>query len=369
MNDIFAPIPAEVDKVSPASSPTGQALRFLLRRYPVWPIVDFLSKKTVPKHKHSIWYTMGGLALFFFAVQLITGILLMIYYQPSQPWGSVQKIVNEVPFGNVIRSIHHWSANLMVFTLFVHMFSAFFMKAYRMPREFTWLTGAGLFGLTLLFGFSGYLLPWDELSFFATRVGINEMEKAPIVGPFIAELVLGGTDVSIATIGRMYALHVVVLPLVVLSLIGLHLLFVQIQGMSEPDSFRALPPEKKKYEKFFFDYLLSEVPLWFAAFAILILLSTVLPRALGPEADPTGAAPIGIKPEWYFLSQYQALKLVPASMELLGVLAMGLAPLAIAIVPFIDREIPSRRIGRLVTLAGVGALLGLVVFTIWGWLS
>jgi cytochrome b6 len=195
------------------------------------------------------------------------------------------------------------------------------------------------------------------------------MEKAPVIGTFLAELIKGGEDVSIATIGRFYTLHVTVLPLVVLSLIGIHLLFIQIQGMSEPDAFRALPAGKKKYDKFFFDYLLSEIPLWLCAMVVLVLLATILPRALAPEADPTAAAPLGIKPEWYFLSQYQALKLFPGSLELVGLVVIGAAPLAALAVPFIDREIPSGKVGRLVTWAGVAALVGLVVLTIWGWLS
>ena len=366
----LAPIPPEaIAALPPETTLAGRAARGLLARFPVWPVIAFLSHKSVPKHKHSGWYAVGGIALFFFVVQIVTGILLMVYYRPSQPWQSVQRIVNEVPYGNVMRSIHHWAANLMVLTLFVHMFSTFFMKAYRAPREGTWLTGLGLLGLTMVFGFSGYLLPWDDLSFFATRVGISEVEKAPGVGMWLANLVRGGGDVTVDTIGRFYPLHVVVMPLLVLALVTVHLLFVQVQGMSAPDSYYELPPEKQKSVSFFGDYLFAEIPVWLLMGALLAFLATFFPRGLAPEADPTAPAPLGIKPEWYFLSQYQALKLFPGKLEMLGQALLGGIPLVAFVLPLIDRAIPADRRGRWVTWLGVVALASLVGLTLWGWLS
>jgi cytochrome b6 len=370
MSEPLFPIPSEAnDALPPPNTLSGRAARALLGRFPVWPIIDFLSHKSVPKHKHSAWYAMGGIALFYFVVQLVTGILLMVYYRPSEPWQSVQRIVAEVPYGNVIRSLHHWAANLMILTLFLHLFSTFFMKAYRAPREGTWLTGLALMGMVMAFGFSGYLLPWDDLSFFATRVGIAEIEKAPGIGTFIADLVRGGTDVTVDTIGRFYPLHVVVLPLVVLGLISLHLLFVQIQGVSAPDSYYEQPPEKRKSMKFFGEFLISEIPVWLAMGALLAFLATFFPRGLAPEADPTAAAPPNIKPEWYFLSQYQALKLFPGKLEHLGQLILGGIPLLAVALPFIDRARPADKRGKIVSIAGWVAVAGLIAMTVWGWLS
>jgi quinol-cytochrome oxidoreductase complex cytochrome b subunit len=370
MNEPLSPItPEALAKLPPESTPAGRAARALLARFPVWPVIAFLGQKSVPKHRHSVWYTVGGIALFFLVVQIITGILLMVYYRPSQPWQSVQRIVNEVPYGNVIRSVHHWAANLMILTLFVHMFSTLLLKAYRVPREGTWWTGLGLLGLTMLFGFSGYLLPWDDLSFFATRVGISEVEKAPYVGTWIANLARGGSDVTVDTIGRFYPLHVVVLPLLVLAVVSVHLLFIQIQGMSAPDSYHALPPEKQESTSFFGDYLFAEIPVWLLMGALVAFLATFFPRGLSPEADPTAPAPAGIKPEWYFLSQYQALKLFPGKLELVGQALLGGIPLLAFVLPFVDRAIPADRRGRAVTWLGVLALVGLVAMTIWGWLS
>jgi quinol-cytochrome oxidoreductase complex cytochrome b subunit len=370
MDTQLADIPADAEGRLPAADTrAGKAARAVLGRYPVWPIIDFLGKKSVPKHRHSAWYAMGGIAMFFFVVQIITGILLMVYYRPSQPWQSVQRIVTEVPFGNMIRSIHHWAANLMVLTLFLHLFSTFFMKAYRRPREATWLTGLGLFGLTMAFGFSGYLLPWDDLSFFATRVGISEIEKAPGLGMWLANLARGGSDVTVDTIGRFYPLHVVVLPLTVLGLLTVHLLLVQIQGVSAPDSYWKKPPEERKSVSFFGHFLIGELPIWLFMAALLCGLATFFPRVLAPEADPTAPAPWGIKPEWYFLSQYQALKLFPGKLEHLGQVVLGGLPAVALMIPFLDRSIPADKRGRLISRAGIAAVVGLVVMTIWGWLS
>src|SRR5437762_9966149 len=143
-----------------------------------------LRDKTVPIHRHTIWYYFGGMTLFLFSVQVGTGILLLLYYRPSAEtaFESVQFIVTEVQFGWLIRSVHSWSANLMIATLFIHMFSVYFMSAYRKPRELTWLSGVLLLLLAVGFGFSGYLLPWNKLAFFATKLGTEIAGVIPLVG-------------------------------------------------------------------------------------------------------------------------------------------------------------------------------------------
>src|SRR5271169_5460907 len=132
-----------------------------------------LRKKTVPRHRLSYWYFLGGITLFLFVIQVLTGILLLLYYRSgaNEAYESVQFIMTQVPFGWLIRSIHSWSANLMIGAAFVHLFSVFFLKSYRSPRELTWMSGVLLFVLAMGFGFSGYLLPWNKLSYFATKVG------------------------------------------------------------------------------------------------------------------------------------------------------------------------------------------------------
>ena len=154
------------------------------------------------------------MTLFLFMVQVSTGILLLLYYRPSaeEAFESVQFLMAEVQFGWLIRSIHAWAANLMIFTLFVHLFSVLLLKAYRPPREVTWFSGVALLGLAMGFGFTGYLLPWNELAYFATKVGTEITGAVPVVGPFLGRLLRGGDDVTGATLTRFYGIHVAILP-------------------------------------------------------------------------------------------------------------------------------------------------------------
>src|SRR5689334_13590445 len=163
-------------------------------RLAVTAVAEIARKKEVPLHRHSIWYYLGGMTLFLFGVQVVTGILLLLYYRPSatEAYESVQFIVSQVPFGWLIRNMHSWSANLLIGLAFAHFISVFFLKSYRTPREMTWLSGILLLFLMLGFGFSGYLLPWNELSFFATKVGTGIAGSVPLVGHFSLRLLRGG---------------------------------------------------------------------------------------------------------------------------------------------------------------------------------
>jgi quinol-cytochrome oxidoreductase complex cytochrome b subunit len=189
-------------------------------------VMPFMRKKEVPVHRHSFWYYLGGMALFLFGLQVATGILLLFYYRPSAEgaYESVQFLMANVEFGWLIRSIHAWGANLLILVVWVHLFSVLLLKAYRPPRELTWMTGAGLLFVALGMGFTGYLLPWNTLAFFATRVGTEIPGVMPIVGPFIRNVLRGGDDVSGATLTRFYALHVSVLPAIMFMLVSLQVL-------------------------------------------------------------------------------------------------------------------------------------------------
>ena len=153
----------------------GKLYKWFDGRVDLEGLESFLRHKTVPDHRHSIWYYLGGMTLYLFIVQVITGILLLLYYKPTaeSAYESVQYIMTEVPFGWLVRSIHSYGANLFIGCAFVHMFSVFLMKAYRKPRELTWITGALLLFLAMGFGFSGYLLPWNQLAYLATNVGTS----------------------------------------------------------------------------------------------------------------------------------------------------------------------------------------------------
>ena len=173
-----------------------------------------LRKKTVPAHDLSYWYFLGGITLFLFGIQVCTGILLLLYYRPSanEAFESVQYIMTRVQFGWLVRSIHSWAANLMIFTAFCHMFSVLFLGAYRKPRELTWITGMLLLFLAMGFGFSGYLLPWNTLAFFATKVGTEITGQVPLIGHGLKVFLRGGEDVTGATLTRFFGFHVALLP-------------------------------------------------------------------------------------------------------------------------------------------------------------
>ena len=338
----------------------------------------FIEEKGVPIHTQKIWYYLGGMTLFLFMVQVASGILLLLYYRPSagEAYESVQFIVTQVQFGWLIRNIHSWSANLLILAAFAHMFSVFFLKAYRKPRELTWISGAFLLFLMLGFGFSGYLLPWNELSFFATKVGTSITGAVPIVGPPLVRFLRGGDDVTGATLSRFYALHVAILPATATMLVALHLLFVQRQGMSVPIKIlrRLKPGERLKQMRFFPDYILRDVLVWYIAIALLAALAAFYPWELGKKADAFAAVPAGIRPEWYFLAMFHTLKLLPSHIlgiegEKLGVMTFGVAAALLVAVPFLDRRASREEPSPVLTVIGVLALIYLIVFTIVGYMA
>ena len=335
----------------------------------------FVAEKGVPVHTQKVWYYLGGMTLFLFGVQVFTGILLLLYYRPSsaEAYESVQFIVTQVQFGWLIRNVHSWSANLLIGLAFAHFFSVFFLKSYRKPRELTWVSGILLLFLMLGFGFSGYLLPWNELSFFATKVGTGIAGAVPIIGHFSLRLLRGGDDVTGATLSRFYGLHVAVLPAITAALVGLHLLFVQRQGMSVPLSVekKLKPGAKLPQMPFFPNYILRDVLAWYVVIAVLAALAAFYPWELGTKADPFAPVPPGIRPEWYFLAMFHTLKLVPPHVlgiegERLGVLAFGLAAAFLVFVPFLDRRASRGQSSPVFTIAAVLGLVYLVVFTIIG---
>jgi cytochrome b6 len=334
---------------------------------------EFLRHKRVPIHRHTIWYYLGGMALFLFIIQVLTGILLLMYYRPtaSGAFESVQFIMTQVKFGWLIRSIHSWSANLMILIIFVHMFSVFFMKAYRKPRELTWVTGMLLMFVVLAFGFSGYLLPWNTLAFFATKVGTDMAGFVPIIGNWIRVFLRGGNDVTGATLTRFFGFHVAVLPGIATLLIAVHLLLVQKLGMSVPPGVERKIKEGKVPERsmpFFPNFLLRDMMGWYSALGVLGGLAAIFPWELGTKANPFASAPAGIHPEWYFLFMFQTLKYLPSKVgfidgELIGLTIFGLAGALWLIIPFIDRKAGFGRFTRFVTGLGVFALGYIIVLS------
>jgi len=330
-------------------------------------------KKEIPVHRHTVWYYLGGMTLFLFMVQVFTGILLLLYYRPSaeEAFESVQFLMAEVQFGWLIRSVHAWAANLMIFTLFVHLFSVLLLKAYRPPREVTWFSGVALMGLAMGFGFTGYLLPWNELAYFATKVGTEITGAVPVMGPFLGRLLRGGDDVTGATLTRFYGIHVAILPLAATALVGLHLYLVQKHGMSVPPGVER-SGGGGRHMPFVPNFMLRDLVGWLAALAMLAALAAFFPAELGRKADPFLPAPAGIKPEWYFMFMFQSLKYLPSHIlgiegEIVGILGFSLGGLFLLLVPFLDRRTARGEPSRLFTWIGIAIIAYMLLFTYLGY--
>lgn len=194
-----------------------------------------LNKKVEP---HALWATwcMGGTALLLFCNQVLTGILLAMYYKPSAEaaYDSVRYIETHVTLGWLVRQMHAWGAHLMIIVVIIHMVRVFWNKAYRSPRELTWVAGSLLFMMTMAFAFTGYLLPWDQLSYWASTVGTQLAESVPVFGGKILILMRGGPDVTHLTLSRFFAIHTIVLPVVTSALMMAHFVVIRRLGISEP---------------------------------------------------------------------------------------------------------------------------------------
>lgn len=179
-------------------------------------------------------YCLGGTAFLCFLILVVTGIFLAMYYKPTpaEAYKSVQTIMTTVPMGSLVRSVHHWAANTMIAAVMLHMIRIYFMGAYKNPRELNWVVGIFLLLTTTTFGFSGYLLPWDQLAFWATKIGTGIAGSIPVMGNFISLILMGGTDIGAETLTRFYAIHVMILPIAIATLLGLHFMMVRIQGIS-----------------------------------------------------------------------------------------------------------------------------------------
>lgn len=205
-------------------------------RYEVSPLLSSVLSKPVPTYALRWWYCLGGMTAFLFATQAATGIMLAFYYRPTPEaaYASIQFIETEVRFGAAVRAVHHWAANGMIVLCAAHMLRVFIMGAYKPPRELNWVTGVLLLVLTLAFGFTGYLLPWDQRAFWATTVGSEIAGSIPVIGDLALVFLRVGWEVGALTLSRFYTLHAIVLPIATVGLMGLHFLMVRRQGVARP---------------------------------------------------------------------------------------------------------------------------------------
>jgi len=338
-----------------------------------------LTEYMIPRNIN-IFYSFGVIALSLFVVQVLTGFFLIIYYIPhfEHAFKSVQDIMMVVPYGWLFRLIHVVGSNLMVAVVFIHMLSVFFMGSYKKPRELTWLAGAGLLFTTLGFCLSGYLLPWSQLSFWATTVTTTIPTAFPYVGDFIAQVMRGGDTVSGVTLNRFFALHVALLPLVLLSIVGLHLFLIRRIGISSPPFGKSV--EKTEWAAFrhdshpggipfYPDFVLREGYMVMMFMGIMFFVITFMPMLFLPEDANTPAdpfkTPAHIKPEWYFLAAYQMLKLIPN--RFLGITLQGIIVTVLLLWPLLDTKEEANIMKRpLLRSAFFLAVIGWIALTIWG---
>src|SRR3989304_5125671 len=284
-------------------------------------LTELGKKKEVPQHGHTLWYYFGGISLYLFLIQLVTGILLLVYYSPTVDGAhsSILDIISKVEFGWLGRSVHVWAAHPMVL--------------------------AGVIPL-----------PGDELAYFATRVGVGVRESGPLLGGILASLLRGGPQVGELTLQRFFALHVVVLPLIFMGALGFHLFLIQLHGNAAPPSFYRQPAAQRRTIPFFPNFFYNDLLVWLICLNLLSFLAALYPWQVGPQADPLQPAPAGIHPEWYFMAPFALLKVLPnlgpLSSEHAGILLFSLGGLLWALVPFWDQETADGRRGRLATYAG-----------------
>jgi quinol-cytochrome oxidoreductase complex cytochrome b subunit len=345
---------------------------FLDRRFDMETAGSFLNKQVYKRlPPHTSWlHVFASLSLLLYISQTITGILLLMYYRPTpeEAHKSIQYITAEVHFGWLYRQIHAWGATLMILFVVLHMVRTFFGGAYKRPRELTWLTGVTLFIITIIFGFTGYLLPWNQVAFWATTVGTESANKVPLIGGWLQYFLRGGDAVTGETLSRFFVVHVIILPWFLMGLVGVHLFLMRLNNLATLEPIgeeKPTPPECGI--PFYPVHAAKEAVVAVLLLAMLVLLAVVAPWEIGEPADPLSTPP-HIKPEWYFLPSYQLLKYFDGPYgAILGIIACSVPFLLLFLWPFLDRSKYRHPLKRRVA-TGFG-LLGLVAALFLGYLG
>jgi quinol-cytochrome oxidoreductase complex cytochrome b subunit len=364
-------------------------LRWLDERIDLTGMRRALLDREVPD-RLTWWHTLGSATLTVFMVQVVTGVVLATYYaaSPDHAYDSIEFIQRNVTSGALVRAIHHWGSSAMVVLVLAHMIRVFTMAAYKYPREANWVLGTFMFVIVMGFGFTGYLLPWDQRAYWATQVGTSIAGTTPVVGSMLVELLRSGSQLGAATLTRFYAFHVLLLPLLLGGFMLVHLTLVIRQGIApRTDALeKGAPPRttdpaypsyyktsyaatKRTGVRFWPDIVGKDLIVSFVVIAVLVLLALTFGAGLDAPADPTDNAYVPT-PEWYFLPIYQLLKLFPGSLE--SAVAVGVPTvllLALLLLPFFDTKSRRDLRRRPVAFASMGLLLagaaGLLGFAEW----
>ena len=324
-------------------------LKWLDDRLRLRPIGEFLLNEPIPGGA-SWMYVFGSATLFLLGMQFLTGMFLAIYYAPTpdHAYDSVLFIMNSVSFGSFVRGLHHWGASAMMVAVGLHMLQVYLYGAYKPPREAMWMAGVLLFLLMMAFGFSGYLLPWDQKAYWATQIGINMVGTIPWIGDDLVRIIRGGEQLGALTLTRFFALHVLFLPMLTLGLVALHLFILRRVGPAgayqERRAARKVIPvagERRlagNSEPFFPRQVFMDAVIMGVVFILVAALALLIPFPLADKADPSDSSfkPI---PEWYFLFYYQLLKYVHGPLEPLATWVLPLLfYVFLLFLPFIDRN-------------------------------
>lgn len=306
------------------------------------------------------WHQVfGSVAVFLFLTQAFTGVLLAFNYAPTpgDAYNSLRYILTEVTGGRLIRGLHHWGASLMIAVVVLHMVQVFLYGAYKKPREATWIVGVVLLLVTLAYGLTGYLLPWDNRAYWGTVVATQIAGQVPVAGAYLTRLLGGSGPVGVVTFARFYGLHVLLLPPATLLLIGLHVFLVRKHGVAPAPEDDALPRQQ-----FYPKQVFKDTVAVFVAFAVLFLMAVAVRVPLEQLADPTDTSYVP-RPEWYFLFLFQTLKLFNGPLEVISsAILPSAAIIALILVPFLDR-------GRVVRVTRRTAAIGVVLLAAIGWSS
>jgi len=342
----------------------GAVVRWVQERLPVsGDQLRELTNEPVPNHLKRWWFCLGGTPAYLFVVQIVTGILLAFYYQPSSTtaYDSVAYITDQVNYGWFFRSLHKWGATLMIAAVILHQMRVYFTGAFRKPRELNWMVGMCLLLCTLGVAFTGYCLVFEQLSFWGATVGANIMDTVPVVGHPLKELLLAGPDYNDKTLPRFFILHAAVLPAVIVLLLVVHITMIRLQGVTEL-KFEDEPAGGDGHFNFFPDHLYTELSIGLVLMIVLSALATAVPATMGPAADPL-TTPEVIKPEWFFYVMFRWLKWFSGTF---AVLSIGLIVGAMFVWPWIDKAL--RKLTRnedISVYIGIVATLALIGLTVW----
>jgi len=302
------------------------------------------------------WHQVfGSVALFLILIQFFTGFILSLNYAPTpgDAYNSLRYILTEVTAGRIMRGLHHWGASMIIVVVVMHMVQVFLWGAYKKPREGTWMAGVVLLLVTLAYGLTGYLLPWDNRAYWGTVVATQIGSTVPLMGPYVTRILGSGNGIGVVTFARFYAVHVLLLPPATMLLIALHVYLVRKHGVVP-----AVGDELKPKRVFFPQQVFKDTVAIFIAFSILFTLAIAAKVPLERLADPTDTSYIP-RPEWYFLFLFQLLKLTEGPMEVVGTVVLPtLAILALFAIPFLDRG-KVTRVTKRVTAFGVVILAGI----------